>query len=221
MNRTPAERLKEAREKRFDTAQEAADAHGWNPVTYRSHEAGTRNYPLSAARKYGQAFGVTAAWLLGIASGAGGDSRAVNAVIDVPLVARASAGAFRLDDGADFEGIRVPAVPHSDVPADVQYAIAVDGPSVNRRIADGAYAICAPYDRYPGGARHGQLVHVVRERAGLVEHSIKELHFTDTGRVLMPCSTDPRYQERIDVSAPEDDTTVTIRGVVIGAFQPL
>lgn len=220
MNRTPADRLKEVRERRYATAKEAAIAHGWNEVTYRSHEAGTRNFPLHTARKYAQAFGVSAAWLFGIGN-SGGEPRPVNHVVGVPLVARASAGAFRIDEGQDFEGIQVPAVPHSDVPADVQYAIAVDGPSVNRRIPDGAYAICAPFDRYPGGAKHGQLVHVVRERAGMHEHSIKEIHYTAKGAVLMPCSTDPRYQERIDLSAPEDDTTVTIRGVVIGSYQPL
>lgn len=218
MKLTPAERLKAAREKRYPTAQEAAEAHGWHPVTYRSHEAGTRNFPISAARKYAQAFGVTASHLMAIG---GGNSLPANGTIHVPLVARASAGAFRIDEGIDTEGVLVPAVPRTDVPAEVQYAVLVDGPSVNKRIADGAYAICAPYDRYPGGAKHGELVHVIRERAGMHEHTVKEIQYTRQGTILMPCSTDPRFQEPIALESSDEDTVVRIHGVVIGIFQAL
>lgn len=218
MTRTPADRLKEAREKRYETAQEAAEAHGWNPVTYRSHESGMRNFPLPTARKYARAFGVSAAHLLMLRDG-GNNSETTT--ISVPLVARASAGAFRVDEGIEAEGVQVPAVPHSTVPASVQYAVAIDGPSVNRRIPDGAYAICAPYDQYPGGPQHGQLVHVVRERAGLTEHTVKEIRYSRNGTMLVPCSTDPRFQEQLILEAIEDDTVVTIRGIVIGAFTPL
>lgn len=39
--------------------------------------------------------------------------------------------------------------------------------------------------------------------------------------MLVPCSTDPRFQEQLILEAIEDDTVVTIRGIVIGAFTPL
>jgi hypothetical protein len=219
MKRTPADRLKELREKRFETARAAAEAFGWNEVTYRSHESGMRNIPVSAARKYALAFASNASHILGIDPGA--NSPGVNGVINVPLVATASAGAFRADDGIDIEGAQVPAVPRSDIPPSVQYSVVVDGQSVNKRIADGAYAICAPYDKFPGGPKHGALVHVVRERSGLVEHTIKELHFTRDGQVLMPASTDPRYQEQVVLSTGEDGEIVRIHGVVIGIYQPV
>lgn len=220
MNKTPAERLKELRMKRFETAKEAADAFGWNEVTYRSHESGGRGIPLTAARKYATAFQSTPGYILGINPVGSGNSSVVNPVTLVPLVAKASAGAFRFDEGLEIEGVEVPAVPRADVPASVQYAVVIDGPSVNLRIPDGAYAICAPYDKMPGGAKHGQLVHVVRERAGMHEHTIKQINYTREGVILMPCSSDPRYQEAIQVASPEDDTTVRIVGVVIGSFQP-
>jgi hypothetical protein len=219
MNRTPADRLRELRERRYETAKAAADAFGWNEVTYRSHESGMRNIPLATARKYALALGSTAAYILGIESG--GNTPPINPVVGVPLVAVVSAGAFRADDGLEVEGIQVPAVPRSDIPAGVQYAVQVDGPSVNKRIADGAFAICAPLDRYPGGPQHGQLVHVVRERSGLIEHTIKELHYTRGGMVLMPVSTDLRYMEKIELSTGEDGEIVRIQGVVIGSYQPL
>lgn len=219
MNRTPAERLKELREKRFATAKEAADAFGWNEVTYRSHENGGRNIPLHAARKYASALGSSAGHILGLTATSAANP-SVNHVINVPLVGKVSAGAFRYDEGLQTRGIAVPAVPRTDIPAGVQYAVEIDGPSVNLRIPDGAYAICAPLDKYPGYPKHGQLVHVVRERAGLVEYTIKELHFTRDGMALMPCSSDPAFQEVVMLDSPETDTTVAIKGVVIGSFQP-
>ena len=220
MNRTPAERLKELREKRgYSTAKEAADALGWNEVTYRAHENGTRNIPLHIARKYATALGSDAAYILGLTRN-GGQQQSVNHVIHVPLVGRVSAGAFRYEEGLKTKGIAVPAVPRADIPAGVQYAVEIDGPSVNMKIADGAFAICAPLDKYPGYPKHGQLVHVVRERAGLFEHTIKEIQYTPDGAVLVPRSTDPQFQEIVTLDHPDEGTTVTIQGVVIGSYQP-
>jgi len=221
MNQTPADRLRALRVKRgFETAKDAAEAFGWNPVTYRSHENSTRNIPLHAARKYAAAYNVTVTHI--VSGGNGTENAPVNHVVHVPVIARVSAGTFRYDEPIEYEGVLVPAVPRADLAAALQYSVIVDGPSVNKRIADGQFAICVPYDSYPGGAQHGQLVHVVRERAGLYENTIKELRYTPRGMILMPASTDPRYQEEIQLGAGEDDdTVVTIRGVVVGAYIPL
>lgn len=221
--KSPGDRLRELRiRKGYESAADAARAFGWSENTYKSHEGGIRGIRTDAARKYAQAFGSTPAYILGLGHGSDPAPQAyINPVLNVTVVAKASAGAFRFDEGLEIEGFTVPAVPRADIPASVQYAVIIDGPSVNLRIPDGAFAICAPFDSFPGGAKHGQLVHVVRERAGLFEHTIKELQYTRTGMVLMPCSTDPRFQEAVQLDAPEDDTTVTIRGVVIGAYQPL
>lgn len=216
----PATRLRQLRiRKGYATAADAAKAFGWNEHTYKSHENGTRGIRMDAARKYALSLGSTAAHILGL--GNGGDAPIVNPVTNVPVIARVSAGTFRYDEGLELEGVLVPAVPRKDVVADLQYSVIVDGPSVNKRISDGAYAICVPYDRYPGGAQHGQLVHVVRERSGLHEHTIKELRFTATGAVLVPVSTDPRYQEEIALGTGEDDEIVRIHGIVIGSYTPL
>lgn len=216
----PAARLRQLRiRKGFATASDAAKAFGWNEHTYKSHENGVRGIRPDAARKYAAGFGSTAAYILGI--GNGSETPAVNHVTNVPVIARVSAGTFRYDEALELEGVLVPAVPRKDVVADLQYSVIVDGPSVNKRIADGAYAICVPYDRYPGGAQHGQLVHVVRERSGLHEHTIKELRFTATGAVLVPVSTDSRYQEEIALGTGEDDEIVRIHGIVIGSYTPL
>lgn len=220
-----SDRLRQLRIKRgFSTAADAAKAFGWNEHTYKSHENGLRGIKVDAARKYATAFGSSAAYILtGGSNRVNGDgSPTVNSLSNVPLVAAVSAGTFRYDEGIDEGAILVPAVPRGDIAAQAQYAVVVDGQSVNKRIPDGAYAICAKYDSYPGGATHGALVHVVRERSGLHEHTIKELRFSREGMVLYPVSTDPRYQdEPIVLATGEADEIVRIQGVVIGVFQPI
>lgn len=58
------ERLKQAREKAgYEHAQDAAEAFGWNPVTYRSHEAGDRGIRKPVAEKYARALHVPFEWL--------------------------------------------------------------------------------------------------------------------------------------------------------------
>ncbi len=217
---TPGDRLRALRIKKgFSTARDAAKAFGWSEHTYKSHENNTRGIRPDAARKYAQAYGSSTAYILGI--GNGSEPSVVNSVVNVPVIARVSAGTFRYDDIQEFEGILVPAVPRKDAPAAIQYSVIIDGPSVNKRIPDGAYAICVPYASHPGGAQHGQLVHVVRERAGLYEHTIKELRFTRDGMILMPVSTDPRYQDEVRLSTGDDGEIVRIQGIVIGSFTPL
>jgi phage repressor protein C with HTH and peptisase S24 domain len=216
------DRLRELRLKKgYATATDAAKAFGWNEHTYKSHENGLRGIRPDAARKYATAFGSTAAHILGMGSANGTVSDNINLVTSAPVLARVSAGAFRYDEGLE-EGavLQVPIVPRKDIPAQLQYAVIVDGPSVNKRIPDGAFAICAPFDSYPGGAQHGQLVHVVRERAGLHEHTIKEIRYTSKGTILVPCSTDPRHQEPVQLDSGTADELVRIQGVVIGSYQP-
>jgi SOS-response transcriptional repressor LexA len=224
MTATPGDRLKQLRmDKGFASAKEAADAFGWNEVTYRSHENGTRNIPWSAARRYALAFSTSPEAILSGAtrSSLDGAKPIVNHVANVPLLGTVSAGIFQEGNALEDGEILVPAVPRADIPPTAQYALRIEGPSVNLRIADGAYAICARYDQYPGGPTHGQLVHVVREHAGLYEQTIKELRYTRSGTVLAPISSDPRYQETVKLDDTAEGGTVRIEGVVIGKFEPL
>lgn len=82
---TASDRLREARTKAgFSYASEASNRHGWNQVTYRSHENGTRAFDPDVARKYARAFGVKPEWLLyGKTSGKN----------EIPIVAYVGAGA--------------------------------------------------------------------------------------------------------------------------------
>lgn len=216
-----ADRLRALRIKKgFANPIDAARAYGWNEHTYKAHENGLRGIRPDAARKYAAAFGSTAAHIMGLGNGLS-PKPAVNQVVQVPVMARVSAGTFRYDEPLEYEGEAVPAVIRSDIGSASQYSLIIDGPSVNKRIPDGAFAICVPLNEYPGGAQHGQLVHVVRERAGLFENTIKELRYGAGGATLMPVSTDPRYQEPISLASGDDGELVRIHGIVVGAFIPV
>jgi DNA-binding XRE family transcriptional regulator len=219
-----ADRLRALRIKKgFSNPIDAARAYGWNEHTYKAHENGLRGIRIDAARKYAAAFGSTPAHILGIGSGNGqvAEKHPVNHVVQVPVIARVSAGTFRYDEPIEYEGEAVPAVLRSDLGSASQYSVIIDGPSVNKRIPDGAFAICVPLNEFPGGAQHGQLVHVVRERAGLFENTIKELRYGSSGTTLVPVSTDPRYQEPVQLSTGDDGEIVRILGIVVGAFIPV
>lgn len=218
-----ADRLRALRIKKgFANPIDAARAYGWNEHTYKAHENGIRGIRLDAARKYAAAFNSTAAHILGLGNGAGAaEKRPVNQVVQVPVIARVSAGTFRYDEPIDYEGDAVPAVLRAELGNASQYSVIVDGPSVNKRIPDGAFAICVPLSEYPGGAQHGQLVHVVRERAGLFEHTIKEIRYGQGGASLVPVSTDPRHQEPLTLSSGDAGELVSIHGIVVGAFIPV
>lgn len=218
MEEEPGDRLKKLRiAKGYETAKDAAEAFGWKVVTYLAHENKGRGIRPEAARRYAKAFGSTPEYILYARNS---DQPIINDVGSAKLVGTVSAGVFH--EGQHFidRGIEVPSVPRRDIPGDVQYALKVVGESVNKKIPDGSYAICAPFDKFPGGAEHGHLVHVIQEQGGLMEHTIKELRYGKDGAYLMPLSSDPRFQTPIHLNG-DDDTTIRIAGVVIGAFSPL
>lgn len=220
MDEKASDRLRKLREaKGYEGPAEAARAFGWNEHTYKSHENGVRGVRLPAAQKYAKAFGSTPSYILTGDIGAP-SLPALSEVGIVSVLGEAAAGMFRSGNWTPDDDAEIPALPRKGIPASKQYALRVDGPSVNKRIPDGMYAICAQFDAYPGGATMGSLVHVTRQDGDLFEHTIKELRLTSQGMVLMPVSDHPDFQEPVALgSTPE--STVEIKGVVIGVFQPI
>ena len=72
VKRTPGERLSAARERAgYATRTAAAQAFGWEASAYNHHEGGVRMFKVDQAMRYARAYGVNAAWLLGIESDTG------------------------------------------------------------------------------------------------------------------------------------------------------
>ncbi len=75
------ERLKQARiDAGYEHAQDAAEAFGWNPVTYRAHEAGDRGIRKPVAEKYARALRVPFEWLF---LGRGTKNKEASDIIDI------------------------------------------------------------------------------------------------------------------------------------------
>jgi SOS-response transcriptional repressor LexA len=125
----------------------------------------------------------------------------------------AAAGLWRdisvLDQASTEE---IPVIENHRYAGRTQYALKVEGSSVNRRISDGDYAICVAWDEIGGEPQDGQYVHVERTRGGLQEVTIKMVRVLDSGSVEL-------WQTPLDLSHPDSDTEVVIRGLVIGSFR--
>lgn len=63
--KAPHQRLKWAREQRYETAKAAAEALSLPGSTYAGHENGSRGFGKDDAERYGARFGVPWEWLLG------------------------------------------------------------------------------------------------------------------------------------------------------------
>lgn len=139
----------------------------------------------------------------------------------VKVVGTASAGLWKdvsVIAGEDFVHEEIPVIESRRYAGYRQYALLVEGPSINRKIPDGRYAICVAWDELGGELKDGQYIHVERNRGGLQEVTIKKVRVIN-GRVeLWPDSTDPRFQTPIELAHPDEDTEVLVRGLVIGDF---
>jgi len=141
----------------------------------------------------------------------------------VKVVGSAAAGLWKevsiiADHYHDLEDI--PVVENPKYAGKLQYALLIEGNSINRAIPDGEYAICVAWAELGTEPTTGQYVHVERSRGGLQEVTIKKIQIASDGHVqLWPDSTDPRFQTPLDLSEIEEDTEITIRGLVIGSYR--
>lgn len=151
----------------------------------------------------------------------------VRAVASLPVKCVAKAGYWAepemLQDAQENneygQFISIPPRPGYDV--EPQYAVRIDGNSINKIAPSGAYAICVRYDAWPGGEDieklAGRFVHVERTRGGLIENTIKKLVMTNGAPALWPYSHDTRHQTPVPLGNGDDDT-ISILGVVLGFY---
>lgn len=103
-----------------------------------------------------------------------------------------------------------------------QYGLLVRGPSMNDIIEDGDYAHVVDWSDIGKPLENGDIVVVVRERAGLRETSLKQIQMDATGNVtLCPRSSDPAFQAplALDAEGNTDDSHVTIAGLLVGKYR--
>jgi phage repressor protein C with HTH and peptisase S24 domain len=193
---TPADRLRNARELRgFPTPTEAAQAFGWNEVTYRAHENGGRGIKQPVAEKYASAFRVKAGWILfgdGEAPG-GGDGHGV-------APRPASPRGYLAEPNVVFEGQA--ALPKTHGPSDIQelgitvggFASDDDAFEMNGQVIDmvkrpigildrkDVFALRVSNDSMAPKYEDGERVYVEKRKPAIRDYVVIELKPTEDGR---------------------------------------
>lgn len=209
-----AKRLQALRKKAGLSTAEAAEATGQSDDTVKSHEKGVRGISRDKALKYARLYGVDVEYVLGFQKAPQGVQ--LSATRGLPVKGSVMAGAFResLED-PDGDQERLPVQYDTAYAEAVQFALRVQGASMNQIYPDGSYVICVRVeDSQP---RVGDHVVVQREKGGLYEFTLKELQRNPkTGRLyLLPKSDDPKFQAPIELV----DGQIEIVAVVIGSYQ--
>lgn len=124
------------------------------------------------------------------------------------------------DDETEPEVIQVARDPR--FPRAEQYALRVEGDSMNELFPDGAYVTCVDYADSGLYLKTGLIVHVERTLGGthLVETTLKQVKVLAGGKFAMvPRSTNPIHKE-FELNGDES-TEIRVRGVVTGKWEPV
>jgi SOS-response transcriptional repressor LexA len=151
----------------------------------------------------------------------GGSSRPVGArelTRDIAIMGEVAAGVWREAIFREFDGTQ------ETFPVSVLgyercqlYGLKVVGNSMNLIYRPGEYVVVAPSAE--AGVNYGDHVIVQRERAGLVEVTVKELVDEDGRAALRPRSSDPEFQSPLYFDGDDADTCAPkIIGVVVAHF---
>ena len=207
-------RLRRARNDAGLSLEEVAESIGRSHHSIEAHEKGKRAVTRQVAEKYARIYGVNVEWILGLGRGAEQVKVPASSLRGLPVVGVVMAGAFR-------EALEMPESQQERLPVQYdtayvearQFALLVQGPSMNLVYPEGAYVICVSVgDAEP---RIGDHVVCQRQKNGMYEFTLKELtKDPKTGRPrLMPRSSDPLHQAAVDITGQTE-----IIAVVIGSY---
>ena len=218
------ERLKEARERMFETAAEAASAMGVNYQTYAAHENGSRGLRRDAALKYAKFFNVSLEFLLTgrKSTNARNDVMSRNApIVDgegMPVKGFVRAGIWQESYAPENEIASLPISADARFPRHLQFALEIKGDSINRRARDGEFAVCVEWH---GPVNPSEVVVVERRRAGLFEATIKVVEALDADAMrLAPDSENPAHKPIVvRKSDMRDGEEIAIVGKVLGYYR--
>lgn len=236
---TPARRLKWARQNKSDypSATSAAEARGWNPSTYRTHENGQRNFDNDQAKIYGAAYRVPWIWLQEGGRLPGGMAEGAPAYTPTPSTGLTSLPAIltRGEVAAgtwldldvelrpeDFE--QYPIAAHPAYPAEAQYGLLVRGTSINKVAESGDVLHCLDLGIVPVEPQTDDYVIAERRRyqAGQKEVTAKRISRRGRVVVLSPHSTDERWKPiEFDPAKQKDEEEVAIVAIVLAFYRPV
>ncbi|MSO55016.1 MAG: LexA family transcriptional regulator [Rhodospirillales bacterium] len=209
------ERLRAARRNARLSQARLADLLGISQPTVSEWEKGV-HYP---SRKRMEAIArITATTVEWLEFGLGGET---SGRVSVVGVVRAGDWREALELPSDeWVAVDVPADPR--FPIAPRFALKVDGASMNNIFPAGSIVICVKFmdlDRQP---RDKEYVVVRRRRTdGLMEATVKQYVLHGDKPWLWPRSTDPAFQQPLDVKSHGEDDEVVIDALVVGCYQPI
>jgi transcriptional regulator with XRE-family HTH domain len=208
-------RIKQLREARGLTLEQVAEAMGTTTATVSRLENGRRKLTDQWIYRIGDVLEATPIDILG------GEQRAA-AQTGLPVRGDVAAGIWREADIQDEPKYSaVPIGPDERYPPERQYALAVQGTSMNKRFPPGSFIVCVPWDTIERDPRDGDIVVVERRRDGMVESTVKKVVAKGRSVKLSPESDDPRWQESYKLEPENDGDQVAIRALVVGKYEQL
>jgi transcriptional regulator with XRE-family HTH domain len=212
--------LRELRKKIGLTQQELGDLVGTSQPQIKRLEKGQRTLSKEWAERLAPHLGVSAEHLMFEKN----TSQQLE-VAGLRVMGKIKAGDWRdisilADDDDDPEIIQVARdkrFPHAK-----QYALHVDGDSMNELFPDGSYVTCVDFADSGLMLKPGLIVHVERTMAGthLVEATLKEVNALGARKwSLKPRSSNPVHKEF--VLNGDEATEIKVLGVVTGKWEPV
>lgn len=218
------ERLKAAREKMFETAAEAAQALGVNYQTYAAHENGSRGLRRDAAMRYAKYFNISLEYLL--TGRKSSPSRTEHTARSAPIVdgdgmpvkGFVRAGIWQEAYAPESELSTLPISADARFPRHLQFALEIQGDSIDNRAKPGEYAVCVEWH---GPVQPEDVVIVERRRAGLFEATIKVAKPSPKGTIhLAPDSSNPVHKPIVIKEADmKDGEEIAVVGKVLGYYR--
>lgn len=143
----------------------------------------------------------------------------------VPVEGIVAAGVWREHEDHTFYSRTwpaVPACPDARFANMRQFAVLVEGPSVNKVIPSGDFAICVNFADAMRDIREGDLAVIQRTRdSAWHEYTIKRVRGDrDRGFELWPESTDDRFQAPLALSELPEHMEIKVIGLAIARYRP-
>lgn len=154
-----------------------------------------------------------------------GSHREVSADQGMVVMGKVAAGVYKdvsIDDQDEYGKPRIAVARDLRFPNVRQYALEVEGDSMNELFPNGGVVICVDYADSGVQLRNGMCVHVERHiiDGQLIENTLKEVVVLGKGKFsLIPRSTNPSHKP-ISLSGGETDSVV-VKGIVIGKWEPI
>lgn len=205
-------RIKELRTARNLTQAQLAERMGTTDATIQRLETGKRQLTQRWAEQISLVLGVDVAEVFGqflpvVPAG-------------LSVEGEVQAGVWREIDVVDEpKHPPLPIGPDGRYQGKAQFALLVQGTSMNKVFNPGAYIVCVPWSEIGRPPRENDIVVVERRRDGMVETTVKRVAVINRKLMLMPESTDPRFQSPIELDGSLERDEIVVTALVVGKYE--